>query len=251
MTPPLNSPLMNQGQAIYYQGPDLSEGPLPAVLYFALSGTASLYEDPFNQPVQALRQESIRFFSWDLPFHEAQADYKEAMQKWAEEALNNPSFFPSFIQQCQSHLRFLISSGYVDPQRIGAAGLSRGGFIATLLAASDPQISAVLGFAPITHLKILEKYLPESAHLTFKLQDEMDSLINKKIRFYMGNRDVRVETSLCFEFIRTLADHAYHKGIRSPSAEMIIYPSIGHQGHGTPPFIFQSGAAWIKEQLLH
>ena len=125
------------------------------------------------------------------------------------------------------------------------AGLSRGGFVAALLAAHDTRIQSILGFAPLTQL-------PSSNHQsTLTLFPYVHLLIQKSLRFYIGNHDERVSTEQCFTFIKTLADHAYEQRIRPPAVELIIYPSIGHKGHGTPLTIFEQGAQWIQSQLLN
>lgn len=247
---PLPSP---SGLPIYYQGPDLSIGPMPALFYFALSGSASLYEDPFNQPITALSENPIRIFSWDLPFHGEGFDPKEAMQAWAHEFMHNVRFLPDFIGRCLHNIEYLIQQEWIDPQHMAVAGLSRGGFIATHLAAHYKRFKYVLGFAPLTRPHPVEElaHLTDTRHRSIDLVSLVEHLISHHIRFYIGNHDTRVGTDSCFEFIKALADTAFSNGVRSPNAELIIYPSIGYKGHGTPSFIFQQGAHWIKTHLLN
>lgn len=246
--PPLT---LSSDLPIYYRGPDLSLGPLPALIYFALSGEESLYIDPFNQPVAALSQLPIRVFSWDLPFHGPQFELKEAIHKWIEALTHDPHFLDHFIEKSLQNLNDLIENHWIQPSHLAVAGLSRGAFIATSLAAKDPRIETVLGFAPMTQIHFLEEFQALSTHReTIQLSHLVESLIHKSVRFYIGNRDHRVNTDSCFQFIRLLADTAFVKGVRSPPAELIIYPSIGHKGHGTPPEIFQSGVDWMIKKLL-
>jgi hypothetical protein len=40
-----------------------------------------------------------------------------------------------------------------------------------------------------------------------------------------------------------------HKKTRVAQVELLIYPSIGQMGHGTPPEIFKQGADWIASHL--
>lgn len=252
MLPPPNPPLLPlQGSPIYYQGPDLNQGPKPAVLFFALSAYMSLYVDPFNQAVLRLSQQGIRVFSWDLPFHSIDQDPNEAMRHWATEFARNPIFVSDFIALCQENISYLVEEGYVDPQHLAVAGLSRGGFIATHLAAQDKRIQTVLGFAPLTQPQPLEELKDISADRfdSIALSSQVGQLMHTRLRFYMGNRDTRVSTDACYEFIRLLTEAAFAKGIRSPQVELILYPSIGYKGHGTPPAIFYDGADWIKRQL--
>lgn len=239
------------GLPIYYLGPDLELGPLPAVLFFALSAQMSLFEDPFNQAVLKLSQQGVRVFSWDLPFHGPGLDPHDAMRHWAHAFIHNPSFIPDFLDLCQQNLNFLIDEGFIDSEHLGVAGLSRGGFIAAHLAARDSRIKTVLGFAPLTQPEPLEEFksFPGLTFDKISLTTLADKLIHTRLRFYIGNHDMRVGTHACFNFIHRLAEVAYNHGMRSPAAELIIYPSIGHKGHGTPPRIFQDGANWIKACL--
>lgn len=246
---PLHPP---HGSSIYYQGPDLQAGLKPAVLFFALSAHMSLLEEPFNQPVVYLSQQGIRVFSWDLPFHGAHQDPHEAIRLWANEFIHRPSFISDFIDLCQRNIDYLIEQELIDPHQLAVAGLSRGGFVATHLAAQDPRIKTVLGFAPLTHPKPLDelKLFPELSFDKIALTSLVNRLIHTKLRFYIGNHDMRVGTDACYSFIRTLTETAFNQGIRSPTVELIIYPSVGHKGHGTPPHIFHEGAEWIQRQLI-
>lgn len=250
---PLNAPLIPlHGSPIYYQGPDLEAGLRPAVIFFALSAQMSLGVDPFNQPVLRLAQQGVRVFSWDLPFHGKDQDPHDAMRHWAQEFQHNPRFVDEFIEVCQENVNYLIEQRWINSQALAVAGLSRGGFMATHLAARDSRFKTVLGFAPLTHPRPLEEM---KSHATDSLErilltSLVDQLVHTKLRFYIGNHDTRVSTDACYQFIRTLTDAAFAKGIRSPHVELMIYPSIGYKGHGTPPSIFEEGADWIKRQLI-
>lgn len=91
--------------------------------------------------------------------------------------------------------------------------------------------------APLTHF------------LDFKLKSLIPHLIGKKLRFYIGNHDTRVGTANCFQFIEALAEASFQNRISSSDVELIIGPSIGHQGHGTSKEIFTKGADWMAEKL--
>jgi len=253
MPHPLPSPIVAPGgSSIYYQGEPLQKGPMPALLYFALSGRTTLCEDPYNQPAVHLIKEGMRVFSWDLPFHGPDQDPHEAMRRWIAEFHESSSFIHDFMDLCAENLHYLIHQQLIDHRFIAAAGLSRGGYIAVQLAAREAHIKTVAGFAPLTSPQALQQERHEAAVSGDRtdLTALADRLIHKSLRFYIGNRDVRVGTDSCYSFVRALAENAYDKGVRSPSVELIIYPSIGFKGHGTPPSIFHDGAAWIKRHLI-
>jgi esterase FrsA len=228
---------------IYYRGPALELGPMPAVIYFALSGSASLHQDPFNQPINDLvNRGHVRVFSWDLPFHGEMDDPKEALHQWSIAIHQNPAFLIDFLKYCQRQMDYLIQQELIEETSLGIAGLSRGGFVATHLAAFDSRFKYIVGFAPMTQTQVEQEtlHLKHVAHL----------LTSKFLRFYIGNHDTRVGTRACFDFIEAIVQHAHRQGIRSSQSELIIYPSIGHKGHGTPPTIFKDGARWMKNMLV-
>lgn len=237
---------------IYHLGPPLSAGALPVLFYFALSGEESLTLDPYNQPITYLQDVPIRKISFTLPFHGPGYVNSQTMHLWAEELQNHPEFLSLFYQRVLEAIHFLIEKKIVDPHHMAVAGLSRGGFIAAHVAALEPRIKTILGFAPLTSFNLMTEFkdrdIPEPIQ-KMALIHLVDQLVNKEVRFYIGNRDRRVGTRGCFSFIEALTEACVEKGIRSAPVSLIIYPSIGHKGHGTPPEIFADGASWVKARL--
>lgn len=241
------------GLNIYHRGPSLREGRLPTFFYFALSGYDSLNLDPYNQPVLRLPEYGIRVFSFTLPFHGPEFNPAHSVEQWAKTLAEEPEFIDNFITQCASNVKYLIDEGLADENLIAAGGLSRGGFIASHLAAKVPEIKSILGFAPMTKIKVpkgLEDSPASKAIERLDLVHLSSKLWDRKIRFYMGNRDILVHTEYCFQFINKLANAAFENGIRSSPIELIIGPSIGYKGHGTSPETFSNGTSWIASQLL-
>jgi len=237
------------GLDIFYRGPELAKEPLPAFIYFALTGYESLHLEPFCQPATLLEETNVRVFSFTLPSHGVDTNPRNAMLHWGERLAKNENFVEDFTTQCIENLDYLVAQGHINTDHIATGGLSRGGFIATHLAARDRRVGTVLGYAPLTRLDALGEFQDNALVESLALVQQVDQLVDKHVRFYIGNRDIRVSTEKCFEFIHTLADTAYQKGFRSPTAELMISPSIGHKGHGTPPHIFQDGVDWLKSRL--
>ncbi len=231
---------------LQFVGPPLSDGPLPAVFYFALSAHDSLHLDPFNQPVTEWKKYPMRVFSINLPAHGPNEDKMEAMGVWAEQLRKDAEgYFEPFFFRFGAVLKEL--SGVIDLDNIAVAGLSRGGFIATHLAARYPIIKSVLGFAPATKLIELKGFPPEASQ--HDLVHLIPRLTQVRLKLYIGNHDILVSTQDAFEFCRDLADHKFQSGERSPRVEFEMYPCIGHKGHGTPPNIFADGAKWLVNTL--
>jgi esterase FrsA len=224
---------------VHFIGPPLEEGPMPTLFYFSLSARISLEQDPFNQPVQFLEGTPIRVFSVTLPAHENNLSPENAMDVWEERMKGGDLVIPPFIEKLKGIVDEL--KPHIKEGNLIAAGLSRGAYIACHLAAVCPEITHLLGFAPLTRFRAAKE---------LDLETLAPSLYNRTIRFYIGNHDTRVGTDYAFSFIDHLAKEAHKHRIRSSPIELIVGPSIGYQGHGTSPKIFKEGAAWVKEVLL-
>lgn len=242
---------ITNGTELFYAGPPLDKGPLPAVIYLAVSGIDSLMLDPLNQPAAFLALHyKIRVFSLNLPAHEPPLEPQRALAAWAEAFLKGDDLIRPFIQKVAHAADFLIEQKIAT--KLGIAGLSRGGFLAMHSAALSPHLQTILAFAPITRLGLSKDFsslATDSELQKLDLLSLCDKLYDKTLRIYIGNRDELVSTSSCFSFVQTLVETAYAQRIRSPQVEMIISPSIGYQGHGTAKPLFEQGAAWIAEQL--
>ncbi len=239
----------DQGDLIYTlsSSPEVKNG--PAVLYFALSGERTLYEEPFNQPAVALANQGVHLFSWDLPFHTPNAEPQEALNKWMQAFQTGSPLSANFVALSKQNLTFLNQFYGVCSENLAVMGLSRGGYMATQLAAAMPAIKWLLGFAPLTSPLAQEK-VSASLFSEISLSALASKLTSKQLRFYIGNDDTKVGTDSCFSFIHHLSKTAHLQGVRSPQVELIISPSIGHKGHGTAPEIFANGAAWLQKQLF-
>lgn len=242
----------NSSQTLYYVGKDLKEGPLPTVIYFALSAKESLRTDPFNQMVAFLEKYPMRIFSVDLPYHGEGLAATDAMKAWAEEILAGNDPLTPFLEKTAESLQFLLDQGHILEESVAVVGLSRGAFVATDIAGRLPWIKNILGFAPLTKLSYAKEFhslLPNEIVSSLDLSFQIPQLIHKTMRFYISNRDTRVSTKECFTFISTLANHAYEERVRVPHIELLIKPPLGHQGHGTSKEIFEEGAMWLLDKL--
>jgi esterase FrsA len=243
---------MKQFGESYYLGPDIDKGPLPTLFYFGLSAEESLQVDPYNQPASFLNQFRFRIFSLDLPAHGPNLPAIHAMSAWAEEISLGRDLVTPFVEKVKSVIHNLKLQGALIDGKLGVAGLSRGAFIASHVAASIPEITAILGFAPLIELSFIKEFkeLPRTPLAeSLGLKHLIPFLIGRTLRFYIGNLDTRVGTHHAFHFIESLAKESFHHKIRSPQVELFIKPSIGQHGHGTSKETFHEGAAWIAEQL--
>ncbi len=238
---------------LLYVGEDEKAGPLPALVYFALSAEDSLGKDPYNQPVSSLSSLPLRIFSLTLPAHEKGLPPENALAKWAEAFADGRDVLSPFFDRAHHAITSLLQQNWITPGHLAVAGLSRGAFVAAHVAARCPEVSTLLGFAPLISLAKATEFSALATHplvLALDLHHLTPHLYNRNIRFYSGNNDRRVGTERAFSFMHTLAQEAERHRIRSSPIELIIGPSVGYQGHGTPPDRFQSGARYLKEFLL-
>lgn len=245
---PLITPL-----PLFYTGPSFDSAPssIPCVIYLALSAKETLTVDPFNQPVLSLHTRPVRVFSVDLPFHGELMPAPEGIQRWAEAFAKGEDLLTPFLSDLETSLRILLQE--LNPMQVAICGLSRGGWIAAHMAARIEEITAFAAFAPLVQLSECLEFAPlKSSPLLppLDLSHLAHHLAKKKIKVYIGNRDARVHTDLCYRWMRSLVEEAFeaHR-IRSPQIELVLKPSIGYLGHGTTPQTFEEGAAWILEQL--
>jgi hypothetical protein len=237
--------------SLSHVGPALGSA-LPALFYFALSAEDSLSLDPYDQPVRFLNQENLRIFSMTLPGHGPHLDPTKALVFWAEQIQKGENLIAEFVEKVSTAVDFLVRKEIALPGKLAVAGLSRGAFIATHAAAAIPSFHYLLGFAPLTKLSYAKEFqeLRHSPLVTsLDLTHKVASLTHCKVRYYIGNHDTRVGTAHAFELVDALSKTAYAHRIRSPQVELIIGPSIGHQGHGTGPAVFKDGAHWISKHL--
>lgn len=233
-----------------YFGPDLFWGPMPTVFYFSIDAHSSLCVDPFNQAITPMANHSMRVFSIDLPEHGHNLDPHTALSRWADHYVQNTPLLETFLNKVSLFIDYLHKENLID-HRLGVMGLSRGAFIASHLASLNTKVHHIVGFAPLSVLKKAKEFehLPETFALPCPIAALKEKLFNRSIKFYIGNHDTRVGSLEAIYCITDIAAHAHQEGIRQAPIEALIYPSIGHMGHGTPPHIFEEGSIHMIKKL--
>ena len=235
---------------VAYLGPPIETGPLPAVFYFALSARDSLMLDPFNQPALFLHKHPLRIFAITLPGHEGSLVKEQAITYWAQHFKQGIDLLSPFVNKVCAVLHTLHKQHVLIEGKIGLMGLSRGAYLATLTAAHSTLCHHILGFAPLTRLQALQEFHDLSLPPSLDLSHHLDSLSSKTLRYYIGNRDLRVGTEAAFQLVTSLANYAHKHRKRDGIFELILVQSIGAQGHGTALDVFQQGSDWLARCLL-
>jgi esterase FrsA len=233
-----------------YFGPDLFWGPMPTVVYFTIDAHSSLAVDPFNQPIVPMMNHSMRVFSIDLPEHGSDLDPHTALERWAKHYQKGTPLVERFIEKLTRFLDYLHQQTLID-HRLGVMGLSRGAFIAAHLAHASKRVKHLVGFSPLTDLSKVKEFqqLPTLPDLPPAIGDLKNTFAECSFKIFIGNQDTRVSTHRALGTVLSLADEAAACGIKSPPIEGVIYPSIGHMGHGTPPHIFEAGSLDMVKKL--
>lgn len=223
-----------------YTGPDLSEGPRPAVVYLALTAKQSLQTDPFNQYVREIVKLSpqTRVFSPTLPMHsENLAENEHVFHQWRQVYAQGGDVVSPFLRRTIATLTYLVESGLISDGQLHVAGLSRGGLLAALLATDATftlDVASVAMFAPVTTLSDLSEFanldnvspraVQKIERASLYRSDVIQSLVPVPVNIYIGNVDTRVHTHSVVNFALQLATLAATSGIRAPPHSLIMYP---------------------------
>jgi len=231
-----------KGNPLYWLGPPLTKGALPAFFFFALCGKRSLLESPLNTVPKLLQENSkdIRIFSLDLPFHKEFVPQKSSMEMWKDSLVKGEDSISPFLEMCHQTIEYLKENGLLTQNSLSVGGISRGGFAALHFAAAISSTKKALLFSPLIN-PALNKSLEY-----LSLKNTLPKLLDKTIRIHVGNRDEIVHTSACIHFTNDLVEASYKEGIKPAKIELHLYPSIGYKGHGTTNASFLEGANWLK-----
>ena len=246
------SVFLSDNETLHFVGPSLDNGPLPAFFYFSLSGKESLTLNPFNQPVTVLAHLPMRIFSLDIPGHGSGQNPREALNLWADELQKGHDFISAFSSQVEKALNFLSHRHCLIEDKLGVGGLSRGAFLALHLGARLSVFNPILGFAPLTRLdqnELVVKKGVEARATQYNVEHLIPLLLSKSVHLSIGNRDTMVGTTNTIHFAQSLTEAKFNAGHRLLDVELILKPSIGNKGHGTPPDVFAEGAHWMAKQL--
>jgi hypothetical protein len=130
----------------------------------------------------------------------------------------------------RAKFRYRPSTPKPDP--VFRFGVSRGGYCALRLAASEPRIAAVAAFALATDWRVVAEFAavkdhPEVAALA--LTHHAASLAGRRVYLAIGNHDRRVETNACTAFVLAIGEAEVRNGL-APSRlrYLVVDDSPGH-----------------------
>jgi len=197
-----------------------AKGPAPTLLLLASTGESTLATEPYRRVGALLHAQGWNVVSLDLPCHGAQRRKGEPPQLagWAARTARGEDIAADLCARVNKVLDHLVKSRVADPDRIAAAGTSRGGFMAFQAAAADPRIRAVAGFAPVTDLLALTEFADLKSNALAQqlaLVNVAEKLSDRAAWITIGNRDGRVGTDRATAFAKALTRAAEQKKLRA------------------------------------
>jgi len=228
-----------------------ADKPAPTLLLFASEGMETLAVEPYCLVGQLLHARGWNVVSLDLPCHGAdrRAGEPTELEGWAARTAASEDFVAAFQAQVNDVVGYLIQSGAADPARITVAGTSRGGFMAFHSAARNPQICAVVGFAPVTDLRALNEFSgQENNPLTERLAlvNTVEPLRGRAAWITIGNADTRVDTGKAEAFAHALVSDRSAQNLGND----ITLRVVPAPGHTSLPEWHEDAADWLTVRSL-
>lgn len=228
--------------------------PTPVLFVFALGIEDTLCSPAYNRVGDVLWEQGFACVSLDMPCHGAdrRSEEPDGLDGWRSRIEAGEDLIGSFAARSSAVLDRLIEQEQVDPRRVAAWGVSRGGFMALHWAARDRRIGCAAAVAPVTDLLALAEFegAPKrDAVESLALVHRADDLANRAIWVCIGNNDKRVDTDSAIRFARAVAISASSRGLE-PSVDLHVVRGAEHRlGHLAHLGAQQEAAEWIGSQL--
>jgi hypothetical protein len=237
---------------VCFRGPGPEAGPVPTVWGFALSARMTLDGGPLSLPAERLARSGVRVLSLDLPEHRDGMDPQIALRSWAHLLAQGLHPFREWLDVLQSSIGVLQQQGQLE--QMSFYGISRGALLASWAAAHltlppSVHLEKICAWAPLVRLSSGLDF-EDVAHLPAVQEYDScrwaESLSTVALKVWIGNLDRRVGVRPAFDWVKSVAEAQQRAGYALCRSELIIRPSIGHLGHGTPPEAFQEGVTWLQ-----
>jgi esterase FrsA len=177
---------------------------------------------------------------------------------WRSRLDKREPLLASFMKQTSSVIDYLVAQGIVDPERIGAAGSSRGGFLSLHLAAADPRIKFVVAFAPVSDLLALREFAGMADPGPARALDVMtlaEKLVDRPIWLSIADNDERVGSRHAIDFmLHMMRISKRHKLPMThfwsgDDIRLTVTPAEGSNGHVSYSPAHEDAAAWVLRQF--
>ena len=216
----------------------------------------TLEREDFNEVGALLAPKGYLQAAIDTPGHgdDRRPGEPEGVAAWRTRLEKGENPIAAFVESLRTVLTYLIDQGWVDRDRVGVAGSSRGGFLALHAAAGDPRLRYVVAFAPVSDLLAVREFNGMANAAAARALDIMplaDKLTGRSLLISIGHNDQRVGTQHVIDFSVRLMQLAAPPGKTmthfwsSDEVKFILSPSEGANGHSTYRHAHDDAAAWI------
>lgn len=228
----------------------LATGPSPTLLLLAKTGNFTLSTESHGRMGVLLHAQGWNVASLDLPCHGVQQRASEPaeLSGWAARTSHGENIADEFCSRVNQVLEHLVKTGVAAPERIAAAGTSRGGFMAFQAAAVNPRIRAIAGFSPVTDLLALSEFSGLQGNALVEklaLVNLAEKLADRATWIMIGNQDERVGTERATTFAKALILAAETQKLKT-RVELQVVPVPGHR---SLPEWHDQAAAWLLSAL--
>jgi len=238
------------GVAFGLWGDDSQKAPAPILFVLANTIDGTLGDPYFRQCGNELaKRYGYLCVSIDLPGHGRFTSDATVpgLEGWAESVLSGRDFVAENNARMREVLDFLILEKYADPEKIFAAGTSRGGYLALQFAASEERVKSVISFAPVTKLAALKEFQdvdPGFLKGTLDLSQKIRTLAKKNIWITIGDQDDRVGTDHAVDLARRISLEVKRMSTGSNVELQVISEP---RGHTTPKGAVERSVEWMLE----
>lgn len=225
--------------------------PTPTLFVFAGDIKTALGNAYFRQCGNQLAAEGWLLVTLDLPSHGKDLP-GGGLQGWANRIAMGEDPITKFTKTLSKALDGFIAEGYTDPDRVGACGTSRGGFIALQFAAHEPRVKFVAAFAPVTNLLALREFgkIAGDANVvadSLGTRHLAEKLAGRPVWLTIGGQDERVGTQNAVDFAEAVHSAA-EKADKTDAIVLIVRPDS--LGHTTPKGAPDQAFEWFTELKL-
>lgn len=235
-------------------GPE-AKGPAPALVILANSIEGTLGDKYFRQAGRVLGEPQVKTphlcVSIDLPCHgqEQVAGEPAELRGWRHRLEHGGDIVGDTVRRAIAVIDHLVAEGRIDPDRIGAVGTSRGGFMALHLAAAEPRIACVVAYSPVTDLGKLREFrgaesLP--AVRAASIFEQVPRLACRPVWFAIGANDDRVGTKQALDLASALLAAAAEK---QRDNRCSVHVDGETEGHSMPATAFDQSVIWLRRVL--
>jgi pimeloyl-ACP methyl ester carboxylesterase len=230
-------------------------GPAPTLVILANSIEGTLGDKYFRQAGRVLGEPQIKTphlcVSIDLPCHgqEQVAGEPPELRGWRHRLEHGGDIVGDTVRRAVAVIDHLVAEGRVDPDRIGAVGTSRGGFMALHLAAAEPRIACVVAYSPVTDLGVLREFrgaeeLP--AVRAASIFERIPQLAGRPLWLTIGANDDRVGTKQVLDLGTALLAAAREKNRDNRCSVHVDGETEGHQ---MPAVALDQSVIWLRRVL--